>query len=314
MNKTAIIGSIASLGIVLGLASGKAAAQISHETHSSQTELTSQFQRIDLPLGNKVAVTLGGLGLIGLELWWFLLSKPKSQKAVAAGEGIQEVTVTVDGGYEPSRIVVEALKPVRLLFDRKDPSSCLEQVLIPDFHIVVDLPLNQVTAVEFTPKQVGNYIFTCGMNMFRGEIRAEASVAQSIASKKQETMAEPQSRSSTSIHQNKATVELPSLQSTVEQGIQKVTIKVDKGYTPNRVVVKAGQRVQLNFLRQNPSNCLAEVLIPDFGIAAELPLNKLTSIEFTPEKTGEYAFSCGMNMFHGAIAVQAADTGYIVSD
>ncbi|MGF2010684.1 cupredoxin domain-containing protein [Nostoc sp. DedVER01b] len=114
------------------------------------------------------------MGLIGLELWWFLLSKPKSQKAVAASQGIQEVTITVDGGYEPSRIVVEALKPVRLLFDRRDPSSCLEQVLIPDFHIAVDLPLNQVTAVEFTPKQVGNYVFTCGMNMFHGEIRAEA--------------------------------------------------------------------------------------------------------------------------------------------
>ena len=82
MNKTAIIGSIASLGVVLGLASGKAIAQVSHETHSSQTESTSQFQRIEQPLGNKVAVTLGGLGLIGLELWWFLLSKPKSQKAV----------------------------------------------------------------------------------------------------------------------------------------------------------------------------------------------------------------------------------------
>ncbi|WP_180267227.1 cupredoxin domain-containing protein [Nostoc linckia] len=307
MNKTAIIGSIASLGVVLGLASGKAIAQVSHETHSSQTESTSQFQRIEQPLGNKVAVTLGGLGLIGLELWWFLLSKPKSQKAVAAGEGIQEVTVTVDGGYEPSRIVVEVGKPVRLFFDRRDPSSCLEQVLIPDFHIAVDLPLNQAIAVEFTPKQVGNYVFTCGMNMFRGEIRAEASNTQSTALKEYEIMAEPQLSSSTSIHQNETTVEIPSLQPTIEQGIQKVIIKVDKGYTPNHVVVKAGQRVQLNFLRENPSNCLAEVLIPDFGIAAELPLNKLTSIEITPEKTGEYAFSCGMNMFHGAISVQAAD-------
>ncbi|QYO68580.1 hypothetical protein JVX88_20020 [Leptolyngbya sp. 7M] len=49
-----------------------------------QTEQTGQFRRIEQPLGNKVAVTLGGLGLIGLELWWFLLSKPKSKKAVAA--------------------------------------------------------------------------------------------------------------------------------------------------------------------------------------------------------------------------------------
>jgi plastocyanin domain-containing protein len=78
VNKTALIVSIASLGLVFGVADGEAAAQTSHQTHSSTTVQTNQFQRIDQPLGNKVAVTLGGLGLIGLELWWFLLSKPKS--------------------------------------------------------------------------------------------------------------------------------------------------------------------------------------------------------------------------------------------
>ena len=49
-----------------------------HTTESHSTE-SRQFPRIEQPLGNKVAVTLGGLSLIGLELWWFLLSKPKSQ-------------------------------------------------------------------------------------------------------------------------------------------------------------------------------------------------------------------------------------------
>jgi len=38
-----------------------------------------EFQRIDQPISTKIAVTLGGLGLIGLELWWFLLSKPVSK-------------------------------------------------------------------------------------------------------------------------------------------------------------------------------------------------------------------------------------------
>ncbi|BAB77994.1 cupredoxin domain-containing protein [Anabaena sp. FACHB-709] len=179
VNKTALIGSIASLGIVFGIASGQAAAQTSHEAHSVQT---NQFQPINQPLGNKLAITLGGLGLIGLELWWFLLSKPKSQTAVATVENIQEVTITVDGGYDPSRIVVQVGKPVRLKFERKDPSSCLEKVLIPDFHIAADLPLNQVITVEFTPKAIGEYAFTCGMNMFRGAIAVEsANASEEIA-------------------------------------------------------------------------------------------------------------------------------------
>lgn len=177
LKPTKIIGSIASLGVVLGIASGAAIAQIPHETHPSQTEQTSQLRPIEQPLSNKVAVTLAGLGLIGLELWWFLLSKPKSHKAIAAGGGIQEVTVTVDGGYEPSRIVVQAGQPVRLNFHRKDASSCLEKVLIPDFRIAADLPLNAVTSVEFTPEKAGNYVFTCGMNMFRGKLDVEPSTA-----------------------------------------------------------------------------------------------------------------------------------------
>lgn len=118
---------------------------------------------------------------MGLELWWFLFSKNQSQKA-AAKQGVQELTITVDGGYEPSRVVVSAGQPVRLNFFRKDPSSCLQTVLLPDFHIARDLNLNQVTAIEFTPEKPGQYPFTCGMNMFRGVIEVEAvAVAQATA-------------------------------------------------------------------------------------------------------------------------------------
>lgn len=174
LNKRAIVGSIASLGLVLGMASGRAVAQMPHEgMQPSDTEQTSQFQRIQQPLWLKSAVTIGGLGLIGLELWWFLLSKPRSQKA-KTNRGIQEIDIAVDGGYEPSQVVVNAGQPVRLNFHRKDPSSCLEEVRFPDFHIAQNLPLNQTTTVEFTPDKPGSYTFTCGMNMFRGVIEVQS--------------------------------------------------------------------------------------------------------------------------------------------
>lgn len=168
--KTTLIGAIAGLGLLWGSATG-AAAQMLHnmnEMESSRIQAT-EFRAIEQPLRNKLIVTLAGLGLIGLELWWFLLSKPKSRQAPMQA-GIQAVTVTVDGGYEPNRIVVQAGQPVHLNFDRKDPSSCLEEVRLPDFQIAQALPLNQVTVIEFTPKQPGIYEFTCGMNMFRGVI------------------------------------------------------------------------------------------------------------------------------------------------
>ncbi|HEY9816474.1 MAG TPA: cupredoxin domain-containing protein [Candidatus Obscuribacterales bacterium] len=107
---------------------------------------------IEQPLWSSAAVTGSGLSLIELELWWFLLSKPKSRKATTTG-GVQEVTVTVDGGYDPSHIVVQAGQPVQLTFYRKDPSSCLEEVRFPDFRIARALPVNQTTAIAFIPTQ-----------------------------------------------------------------------------------------------------------------------------------------------------------------
>ena len=162
------LGTLAGLGFLLGGTSGVIATEMPN--HSGGT--SHQFQRIEQPLQHKAIVTLGGLGLIGLELWWFLLSKPKSRR-VAAQEGVQEITVTVDGGYEPSQIIVQAGQPVRLKFYRKDPSSCLEEIRLPDFRIVRNLPVNQTTAIEFTPNKPGKYEFTCGMNMFRGLVEAQ---------------------------------------------------------------------------------------------------------------------------------------------
>ena len=170
LNRKTVIGSIASLGLLFSIATNRTVAQqMPHETHNSATSQTSEFQSIEQPLWLKAAVTASGLGLIGLEIWWFLLSKPKSRNA-EAHDGIQEVNIIVDGGYEPSRVVVNAGQTVRLNFLRRDKSSCLEQVVFPDFHIAQDLDLNQVTPVEFTPQKPGEYTFACGMNMFRGVV------------------------------------------------------------------------------------------------------------------------------------------------
>lgn len=166
-SKSKILGSIAGVGILIGVVSNVATAQI--PAHSPEN--TTEFRRIEQPLALKLGVTLGGLALIGAELWWFLFSKTKAKQAEST-QGIQELTINVDGGYEPAHVVVNAGQPVRLNFFRSDSSSCLEKVLFPDFHIAQDLTLNHVTPVEFTPQKPGQYQFTCGMNMFRGVVEA----------------------------------------------------------------------------------------------------------------------------------------------
>ena len=109
-NKSKIVGSLAGLGFLLALTPNIALAQkdIKVKMPASAGERTSeqypalkrrglrslrQFQKIEQPLSLKLAVALGGLGLIGAELWWFMFSRTKSQKAQVK-QGIQEVNST----------------------------------------------------------------------------------------------------------------------------------------------------------------------------------------------------------------------------
>ncbi len=160
-----------SVSVSLGLLVHPGFAEVS-ELNNTEPEQITQFQRIEQPVWMKGAVTVAGLGLIGLELWWFLGNQSQAKPAKSK-QGIQEITITVNGGYEPNRVVVHVGQPVRLNFERSDPNGCLEEIRLPEFQIHKQLPLNQVTTVEFTPSKPGDYEFTCGMNMFRGVIEVK---------------------------------------------------------------------------------------------------------------------------------------------
>lgn len=87
-------------------------------------------------------------------------------------------------------------------------------------------------------------------------------------------------------------------------GVQEAQIIVKGGYTPDVLVVKAGQPVRFNFLRQETASCSEMVLFPDFDRSAKLPPGEIVPIEFTPEKPGEYEFTCQMGMFRGKLIVE----------
>ena len=120
----------------------------------------------------EIIVILGGVGLIGLVLWYFFGERESVAAEVNAG-GIQEIAITVKGGYSPDVISVKPGVPVRLNFYRDETSSCSEQVIISDFGIARDLPAFRTTQVEFTPDRSGEFPFTCGMNMLHGKLVVE---------------------------------------------------------------------------------------------------------------------------------------------
>jgi len=128
--------------------------------------------------GTDWLVIIAGLAAIVWVNWYFFLAgRTPALAVVSAGTagdtGLQEQTITVDGGYSPAVVKVKAGRPVRLVFDRRDNGSCSEEVVFPDFGIRKFLPTGEKTVVEITPPTPGRYEFTCGMSMLRGALVAE---------------------------------------------------------------------------------------------------------------------------------------------
>jgi plastocyanin domain-containing protein len=87
-------------------------------------------------------------------------------------------------------------------------------------------------------------------------------------------------------------------------GIQEINVMVKGGYSPDVIVVKKGIPVRINFYRDETDDCSDTIVFGDFKIRKPLPAFKTTSIEFTPEKSGEYTFTCGMGMLRGKVIVK----------
>lgn len=121
----------------------------------------------------QILVTALGVGL-SLLIAWFFWFAPKGQTHAQTGTGgLQEVAVTVKGGYTPDVIVVKAGQPVRFHFTRQESSACSEKVLFPDFNQSALLPEGQEVTLEFIPDKPGEYGFQCQMGMLRGKLVVE---------------------------------------------------------------------------------------------------------------------------------------------
>jgi plastocyanin domain-containing protein len=86
---------------------------------------------------------------------------------------------------------------------------------------------------------------------------------------------------------------------------QTAAVEVNQnGYQPASLKLKKGVPARVTFIRRERSGCATEVVFPDYGIRRELTLNQSVVISFTPSKTGEFTFACGMNMVRGRLIVQ----------
>ena len=82
----------------------------------------------------------------------------------------------------------------------------------------------------------------------------------------------------------------------------KVTVN-EQGFQPGSLTLKPDVPAEITFVRTTDGTCATSVVIPDYKIKQDLPLNKPVVVSFTPKK-GTFGFACGMNMFQGKLVVQ----------
>jgi P-type Cu+ transporter len=115
-----------------------------------------------------LVVVAAALALIGALAWFFF--GPRRARAAELVGDLQEVTVTVRGGYSPDLVRVRQGVPLRIVFDRQESGDCTSRVVFPDFAVNRALPAFAQTAVQLVPDRPGEFGFACGMNMVHGTL------------------------------------------------------------------------------------------------------------------------------------------------
>lgn len=113
---------------------------------------------------DKVVVAITGIFGIAFVAWYFF---GKRDEAV---EVTDSVDIKVEGGYNPSTILLRKGKKTIINFTRTDPSNCLEEIVLSDFKIRKYLPLKEKISIEIAPQKTGEFPFSCGMGMFHGKV------------------------------------------------------------------------------------------------------------------------------------------------
>ena len=90
----------------------------------------------------------------------------------------------------------------------------------------------------------------------------------------------------------------------LENGVQRIEVRVRGGYSPDVIAVRAGIPVELVFDRQESGDCTSRVVFPSLQASAALPAFERTMVRLGPQQPGQVDFACGMNMIHGRLVVE----------
>jgi Cu+-exporting ATPase len=92
------------------------------------------------------------------------------------------------------------------------------------------------------------------------------------------------------------------------EGVQRITVMVKGGYSPDVIRARQGVPLELTFDRQESGDCTSRVVFPKLAMSTSLRAYERTMVRLAPTKAGSYAFACGMNMIHGTLIIDPDST------
>lgn len=99
---------------------------------------------------------------------------PKSSPAATKAKAQRlEVVVTADGFVVGDNKPFKVGQPITLIVTRKVEATCATEIVIKEYGINQNLPLNKPVEVSFTPRKAGPVRFACAMDMIAGQLKVE---------------------------------------------------------------------------------------------------------------------------------------------
>ena len=82
--------------------------------------------------------------------------------------GVQKIRITADKGYHPAHIQLQKGIPAEITFHRVTPSNCYKEILFEEEGILEPIAQDEEKVIRFTPQDLGEHEFSCGMKMQKG--------------------------------------------------------------------------------------------------------------------------------------------------
>lgn len=95
--------------------------------------------------------------------------------------GVQKIRITAEKGYHPAHIQLQKGIPAEITFHRVTPSNCYKEILFEEEGILEPIAQDEEKVIRFTPQELGEHEFSCGMKMQKGSYTVVEKTRKSLS-------------------------------------------------------------------------------------------------------------------------------------